>query len=47
MSKAYGICGLPIGYMLTANKTFAESVRQGVSIWNLNGLAEAFLKKCS
>jgi hypothetical protein len=44
MSKAYGICGLRIGYMLTANKTFAESVRQGVSIWNLNGLAEAFLR---
>lgn len=44
MSKAYGICGLRIGYMLTANKTFAERVRQGVSIWNLNGLAEAFLR---
>ena len=44
MSKAYGICGLRIGYMLTANTRFSEQVRQGLSIWNLNGLAEAFLR---
>ena len=44
MSKAYGICGLRIGYMLSANTAFTEKVRQGVSIWNLNGLAEAFLR---
>jgi len=29
MSKAYGICGLRIGYMLTANSKFAEAVRNG------------------
>lgn len=44
MSKAYGICGLRIGYMLTANTEFAEKVRAGVHIWNLNGLAETFLE---
>ena len=44
MSKAYGICGLRIGYMLCANTVFTEKVRQGISIWNLNGLAEAFLR---
>ena len=43
MSKAYGICGLRIGYMLTANDLFADQVRQGVHIWNLNGFAETFL----
>jgi threonine-phosphate decarboxylase len=43
MSKAYGICGLRIGYMLTANSRFAEQVRQGLHIWNLNGFAETFL----
>jgi threonine-phosphate decarboxylase len=43
MSKAYGICGLRIGYMLTANARFAEVVRQGLHIWNLNGFAESFL----
>ena len=43
MSKAYGICGLRIGYMLTANAQFYQQVRQGVHIWNLNGFAETFL----
>jgi threonine-phosphate decarboxylase len=44
MSKAYGICGLRIGYMLSANTAFTDKVRQGLSIWNLNGFAEAFLR---
>ncbi len=44
MSKAYGICGLRIGYMVTANDDFAEAVRKGVHIWNLNGFAEEFLR---
>ncbi|MCH7815432.1 MAG: histidinol-phosphate aminotransferase family protein [Proteobacteria bacterium] len=44
MSKAYGICGLRIGYMLTANADFAAEVRAGIHIWNLNGFAETFLK---
>jgi histidinol-phosphate/aromatic aminotransferase/cobyric acid decarboxylase-like protein len=44
MSKAYGICGLRIGYMVTANIGFASAVRDGVHIWNLNGFAEEFLR---
>ena len=44
MSKAYGICGLRIGYMLTANSAFAATVRQGIHIWNINGFAETFLQ---
>ena len=44
MSKAYGICGLRIGYMLTANSKFAEAVRNGLHIWNINGFAEEFLR---
>lgn len=43
MSKAYGICGIRLGYLLTSNKTFAENVRMGLHIWNINGFAEAFL----
>ena len=43
MSKAYGICGIRIGYMLTANSDFAARVRRGVPIWNVNGFAETFL----
>ncbi len=44
MSKAYGICGIRIGYMLTANVDFLEKVRQGLHIWNINGFAEEFLR---
>ncbi len=44
MSKAYGICGLRLGYLLTANANFADAVRQGVHIWNINGFAEEFLR---
>ncbi len=44
MSKAYGICGLRIGYMLTANADFAKKVRGGIHIWNINGFAEEFLR---
>ena len=44
MSKAYGICGLRIGYMLTLNSEFAAKVREGIHIWNINGFAETFLE---
>ena len=44
MSKAYGICGLRLGYLLTANHELAASVRKEVPIWNVNGFAEAFLR---
>ncbi len=44
MSKAYGICGLRIGYMLTANSEFTARVREGIHIWNINGFAETFLE---
>jgi histidinol-phosphate/aromatic aminotransferase/cobyric acid decarboxylase-like protein len=44
MSKVYGICGIRIGYMLTANSKFAETLRNGVHIWNINGFAEEFLR---
>jgi histidinol-phosphate/aromatic aminotransferase/cobyric acid decarboxylase-like protein len=44
MSKAYGICGLRIGYLLTADEGLARRMRSGLHIWNLNGFAEAFLR---
>ncbi len=44
MSKAYGICGLRIGYLLTANLEFAAAVRNNIHIWNINGFAEEFLR---
>lgn len=44
MSKAYGICGLRIGYLLSANLEFVATVRKGIHIWNINGFAEEFLR---
>jgi len=44
MSKAYGICGIRIGYLLTSNEALASSMRDGLHIWNLNGFAEEFLR---
>ncbi|MFC1872907.1 aminotransferase class I/II-fold pyridoxal phosphate-dependent enzyme [Chloroflexota bacterium] len=44
MSKAYGICGLRLGYLLTANQWLVSMVRSEVPIWNINGFAEAFLR---
>jgi histidinol-phosphate/aromatic aminotransferase/cobyric acid decarboxylase-like protein len=44
MSKAYGICGLRIGYLLSANLEFVAAVRSEIHIWNINGFAEEFLR---
>ncbi|WP_240910263.1 histidinol-phosphate transaminase [Desulfopila sp. IMCC35008] len=45
MSKAYGICGIRIGYLLTANTDFRAQIQQGLHIWNINGFAEEFLRR--
>jgi histidinol-phosphate/aromatic aminotransferase/cobyric acid decarboxylase-like protein/NDP-sugar pyrophosphorylase family protein len=45
MSKVFGIAGLRIGYLLTADRRFAATVRAHLPIWNLNGMAESFLRQ--
>jgi histidinol-phosphate/aromatic aminotransferase/cobyric acid decarboxylase-like protein/NDP-sugar pyrophosphorylase family protein len=45
MSKVFGIAGLRIGYLLTADRRFAADVRAHLPIWNLNGMAESFLRQ--
>ena len=44
LSKAFGIGGLRLGYLLTANEAFGESVRKELHIWNVNSFAESFLR---
>lgn len=44
MSKAYGIGGLRLGYLATADLRFAAAVRAELPIWNINGIAESFLR---
>ncbi len=45
MSKVFGIAGLRIGYLLTSDLSFAAAVRSHLPIWNLNGIAESFLRR--
>jgi histidinol-phosphate/aromatic aminotransferase/cobyric acid decarboxylase-like protein len=44
MSKVFGIAGLRIGYLLSADQEFVDAVRASLPIWNINGPAEAFLR---
>jgi histidinol-phosphate/aromatic aminotransferase/cobyric acid decarboxylase-like protein/NDP-sugar pyrophosphorylase family protein len=45
MSKVFGIPGLRVGYLLTADRRYAAAVRAHLPIWNLNGMAESFLRR--
>jgi histidinol-phosphate/aromatic aminotransferase/cobyric acid decarboxylase-like protein/NDP-sugar pyrophosphorylase family protein len=44
MSKVFGIAGLRVGYLLSSDREFIASVRRALPIWNINGLAEEFLR---
>jgi histidinol-phosphate/aromatic aminotransferase/cobyric acid decarboxylase-like protein len=44
LSKVFGIAGLRIGYLLSADRSFIDEVRSSLPIWNINGLAEEFLR---
>ena len=44
MSKVLGIAGVRLGYLLTSDPEFLDHFRQRIPIWNINGLAEAFLR---
>ena len=44
LSKVFGIAGLRIGYLLSSDRAFIDAVRGCLPIWNINGLAEEFLR---
>ncbi len=44
MSKVFGIAGLRLGYLLSADREFIREIRGRLPIWNINGLAEEFLR---
>ena len=44
MSKVFGIAGLRLGYLLSADRAFVTGVRRSLPIWNVNALAEEFLR---
>lgn len=44
ISKAHGIPGLRLGFMVTADKELSERLDQKLPIWNINSLAEFYLQ---
>jgi histidinol-phosphate/aromatic aminotransferase/cobyric acid decarboxylase-like protein/choline kinase len=44
MSKVYGVGGLRLGYLLSADLEFVADIRSALPIWNVNGFAESFLR---
>lgn len=44
ISKSYGIPGLRLGILASGNTTVIESVKNDVSIWNINSMAEFFMQ---
>lgn len=44
MSKVYGLGGLRLGYLLSADLHLVARIRSQLPIWNINGIAETFLR---
>ena len=44
LSKVFGIAGLRLGYIVSADTDFIQRLRRALPIWNVNGLAEEFLR---
>lgn len=44
ISKSYGVPGLRLGVMASADKELIGSVKRQVSIWNINSFAEFFMQ---
>lgn len=44
ISKSFGVPGLRLGVLASADKTFITQMKQRVSIWNLNSFAEFYMQ---
>ncbi len=44
ISKSYGVPGLRLGILASADKALIERIKKDVSIWNLNSFAEFFMQ---
>lgn len=44
ISKSYGVPGLRLGIMASADTTIIENLKKQVSIWNINSFAEFFMQ---
>ena len=43
MSKVFGIAGIRLGYILSSDSEFINTIRGSLPIWNVNSMAEEFL----
>ncbi len=46
LGKDFGVCGLRLGLMATANKDCLKQIQRFLPIWNISPLAEKFLRLC-
>jgi threonine-phosphate decarboxylase len=46
LGKDFGVCGLRLGLMATANRECLEEIKRYLPIWNISPLAEKFLRLC-
>ena len=44
ISKSYGVPGLRLGILASANQALIASIKKEISIWNLNSFAEFFMQ---
>lgn len=44
ISKSYGIPGLRLGVAASSNIAYLDEIKKGLSIWNINSMAEFFLQ---
>jgi threonine-phosphate decarboxylase len=47
LGKDFGVCGLRLGLMATANTECLKEIRRFLPIWNISPLAEKFLRLCA
>ena len=43
ISKAYGVGGIRLGYLISSNQKFLTTINKYIPIWNLNSFAELFI----
>ena len=44
ISKSFGVPGLRLGFMASADKELVKTLKKSVSIWNINSFAEFFMQ---
>lgn len=45
MGKAFGICGLRLGFVACSDLDYINNVKKQLPIWNINNFAETFLRQ--